>query len=981
MPPTPDHSSDCIRVRGAREHNLKNIDVLIPRNQLVVLTGPSGSGKSSLAFDTIFAEGQRKYMESLSAYARQFLDQMQKSQVESVDGLPPTIAIEQRSGGHTPRSTVATTTEIYDYLRLLFARCGTPTCWHRDEDGTVCGQTITATSATLITQTILTDCDGRRVVLCAPIIRGRKGHHRDVLEAMRKAGFMRARVNGTMIDLRDALKETGENPLKLGRHEKHDIDAVVDRIEISQEVRQRIAESVETALKAGSGSLLVLTENGDGWIERRYSERLACPDHPSCALAELEPRIFSFNAPQGACSACLGLGSTDRFVPQLIVPDESKGVGDGAIEPWRKNGPRMNSWYGRYLRKFLVATKIDRTTKFSQLSKNHRRMLMEGTDDSDAKTIGISFEGVMPNLRRRMIESESMLVRERLRAYLRPVVCESCHGARLRPESLAVRIETASGSVNIADVTRMNITHARLFSREMRLSPSSTTIALPIRKELESRLGFLESVGLEYLTLNRSSGTLSGGEAQRIRLATQVGSGLVGVCYVLDEPTIGLHQRDNDRLLATLRHLTELGNSVLVVEHDEEVIRSADHIIDVGPGPGRHGGRIVAQGTLSDILHVEESSTAAYLSGRQRIDVPKNRRTLDHSKRSITVRGARANNLKNIDVRFPLGGMICVTGVSGSGKSTLVNEILLASLQRAIEGAKVIPGDHDSVSGMDVIDRVIEVDQSPIGRTPRSNPATYTGVFDEVRRVFTRVPESKIRGYEPGRFSFNVKGGRCEECQGQGVRRIEMHFLPDVFVTCDTCHGTRYNAETLQILYRGKSIADVLAMTIEESVAFFEAHPKAHRMLTALNDVGLGYMQLGQASTTMSGGEAQRIKLANELGVAAAKHTLYVLDEPTTGLHFCDVDRLLQVFQRLASAGHTLVVIEHNLDVIKCADWIIDLGPEGGDRGGTLVAEGTPEQIANHAQSATGHYLSRMLKTAPFAPCATKWEDPAHAHQ
>ncbi len=960
-------SSSCIRVRGAREHNLRGINVDIPRDALVVLTGPSGSGKSSLAFDTIFAEGQRKYMESLSAYARQFLDQMQKPAVESVDGLPPTIAIEQRTGGHTPRSTVATTTEIYDYLRLLFARCGTPTCWHVDDDGKACGLPITATPASQIVDRVLAKAVGRRLMLCAPIIRARKGFHREALEALRKAGFARARVNGLMVDLRDVLKEPGENPLSLGRYEKHTIEAVVDRLEVKAGDTQRLAESVETTLKAGLGSVLALIETPDGsWEESRFSDRHSCPEHPECSLEELEPRLFSFNSPQGACAACSGLGTCDEFMLELIVPDESKGVGEGAIEPWCRNGPRMMMWYGRQLRKFLQAFGLPRSTPFSSLEPAARRVLLDGSSDGDTKAMGLRFEGVLPNLRRRLLESESELVRERLRAYLRPVVCESCRGARLKPEALAVKVAGPGGARSISEITSMNVTEARGFTRSMDLGENATTIAAPIKKEVESRLGFLESVGLDYLTLNRSSGTLSGGEAQRIRLATQVGSGLVGVAYVLDEPTIGLHQRDNDRLLKTLRHLTDLGNSVLVVEHDEEVIRSADHVVDVGPGPGRHGGTIVAQGTLEDILPCVGSSTADYLSGRKCIAVPSRRRAINTTRRAIHIRGAAANNLQSIDVDVPLGGIVCVTGVSGSGKSTLVNEILLRAARRAVLGSKEIPGAHREISGLEQVERVVEVDQSPIGRTPRSNPATYTGVFDEVRKVFARVPESRIRGYEPGRFSFNVKGGRCETCQGQGVRKIEMHFLPDVFVTCEACQGSRFNPQTLEVKYRGKSIADVLHMTIEESVSFFEAHPKAHRLLTALHDVGLGYMQLGQPSTTMSGGEAQRVKLATELGAATQGHTLYVLDEPTTGLHFCDVDRLLAVFHRLANASHTLVVIEHNLDVIKCADWVIDLGPEGGHRGGTVVATGTPEELAGHATSYTGHYLASILK--PKAP-------------
>lgn len=955
-----------IRVRGAREHNLRGIDVDIPRDCLVVMTGPSGSGKSSLAFDTIFAEGQRKYMESLSAYARQFLDQMQKPAVESVEGLPPTIAIEQRTGGHTPRSTVATTTEIYDYLRLLYARCGTPTCWHRDEDGQVCGLPISATPASQIVETLFTRSKGKRLMVCAPVIRARKGFHRDALEGLRKLGFVRARVNGASVDLRDALKEPGENPLKLGRYEKHSIDAVVDRLEVREEDRQRLAESVETALKAGLGTVIALEERADGtWSEARFSDRHSCADHPECALEELEPRLFSFNSPQGACPACDGLGQRAEFLVDLVIPDPHASLSEGAIEPFRLTGPKVSRWLHRKVRKVLDALGLPKGVSLAELTEPQRALLLNGADDVLAAALGIRYEGVLPYLRRRLRESESELVRERLHAYVRPTPCEACLGERLKPEALAVHVRGQGQAQSIGSVTALTVTEARAFIDHLELGENAAAIAGPIRKEIVARLGFLESVGLDYLTLSRASGSLSGGEAQRIRLATQVGSGLVGVCYVLDEPTIGLHQRDNGRLLRTLRHLADIGNSVLVVEHDEEVIRTADHIVDVGPGPGRHGGTIVAQGRIEEILRATGSSTADYLSGRKSIPVPARRRPLDPRTRAIAIRGAAENNLKQVDVDIPLGGIVCVTGVSGSGKSTLVNEILLRAAQREVHGAKEVPGLHREVLGLDQIQRVVEVDQSPIGRTPRSNPATYTGVFDEVRKVFARVPEARIRGYEPGRFSFNVKGGRCEACQGQGVRRIEMHFLPDVFVTCESCRGARYNPQTLEVRYRGLSIADVLALTIEDATSFFETHQKAHRLLKALDDVGLGYMQLGQASTTMSGGEAQRVKLATELGAPLLGHTLYVLDEPTTGLHFCDVDRLLQVLHRLADAGHTLVVIEHNLDIIKAADWIIDLGPEGGHRGGQVVATGTPEVVAATAASATGFYLAPLLKSPP----------------
>ena len=957
-----------ISIRGASEHNLKAIDLDLPRDQLLVITGVSGSGKSSLAFDTIFAEGQRKYMESLSAYARQFLDQMSKPDIESIEGLPPTIAIEQRSGGHTPRSTVATTTEIWDYLRLLYARCGTPTCWQHDGRKR-CGRTITATSATQIVEAVLDGFDGRRAMLCAPFIRSRKGHHKDVLESIQGQGFVRARVNGEVVDLREALKEGGENPLGLARYEMHDIEAVVDRIKVGDGERQRIVESIETSLAAGEGSMLLLVEESDGtWSEHRFSERFACPDHPEYSLDALEPRLFSFNSPHGACRNCSGLGRILEFDEELVVPDRNKPVAE-AIDPWRRNGKRMNIWYGRQLRKFLDNVGVDRTTPYSKVPRAARRMLLQGTTDADKKKLGFSFVGVMPNLRRRIEETESEKVRERLSGYTTETDCPSCKGARLRDASLGVLVRSGDQESNIAELASMTIGDAIRFLDSIRLGKENASIAEPVLREIRSRLGFLESVGLGYLTLNRSSSTLSGGEAQRIRLATQVGSGLVGVCYVLDEPTIGLHARDNDRLIGTLRHLSDIGNSVIVVEHDEAMMQAADQILDIGPGPGRHGGTVVSQGTIEEVRNDPKSLTGAFLSGRERIEVPDERRVLDASD-AVVVKGAAEHNLKEVDVTFPLGGILCVTGVSGSGKSTLVNEILLRGAQRTITGTRVVPGRHKSISGLKSIDRVVQVDQSPIGRTPRSNPATYTGIFDDIRKLFAQATESKIRGYQPGRFSFNVKGGRCESCQGQGVRRIEMHFLPDVFVTCDACKGLRYNRETLEVKYRGMTIADVLEMTVDDAVEFFEAHRRSHRMLECLRDVGLGYLQLGQPSTTLSGGEAQRVKLASELGTASHGHTLYILDEPTTGLHFADIRRLLDVMQRLADNDNTLVVIEHNLDVVKCADWIIDLGPEGGDGGGTIVAEGTPEDVVEVEGSHTGRFLAPLLEEEPVEATA-----------
>jgi excinuclease ABC subunit A len=958
-------SDKSIRVRGAREHNLKALDCEIPRDRLVVITGVSGSGKSSLAFDTIFAEGQRKYMESLSAYARQFLDQMQKPNVEAIEGLPPTIAIEQRSGGHSPRSIVATTTEIWDYLRLLFARCGTPTCWHTEETGKgrsktvhVCGREITATSPSQIVETLLARFAGRRAMLCAPVVRAKKGFHREVLESLSKQGLVRARANGKVVDLREVLKDGGENPLGFGRYEKNDLDAVVDRIAIEDASRQRIAESVETALKLADGALTVLVEDGSAWQEHRFSEKFACPEHPECALDELEPRIFSFNSPQGACPACAGLGTVNEFDEALVVPDRTKPLRE-AIHPWRRNGRRMNIWYARQLRLFAARAEIDLDTPYAELPERTRDGLMRGSD-ADGVRLGFEWEGVLPHLKRRATETESENVKERLLAYMSQARCPVCEGRRLRTESLAVKVRSGTLSLSIADIAAMTVSRALAAARSLELSSESRKISGPILKEIEARLGFLASVGLEYLSLDRTSSTLSGGEAQRIRLATQVGSGLVGVCYVLDEPTIGLHQRDNDRLIATLRSLADAGNTVIVVEHDEDMMRAADWILDIGPGPGRHGGTLVAAGDLAGIAAHPTSLTGEYLSGRRAILPPVRRRPLDRA-RAISVKGARANNLREVDVDFPLGGLVCVTGVSGSGKSTLVNDVLLAAAKAHVAGEGAAPANCARVAGLDSISRVVEVDQSPIGRTPRSNPATYTGIFDEIRRIWSLVPEAKIRGYEPGRFSFNVKGGRCEACQGQGVKKIEMHFLPDVFVACETCKGKRYSRETLEIRYRGKTIADILESTVEDAVGFFEAHPKIRRMLECLRDVGLGYIELGQASTTLSGGEAQRVKLATELGHPSDAAALYILDEPTTGLHFADVERLLGVLERLADKGHTLVVIEHNLDVVKCADWIVDLGPEGGDGGGTVVASGTPEEVAKAKGSWTGRWLKPLL--------------------
>ncbi|MGB0767660.1 MAG: excinuclease ABC subunit UvrA [Phycisphaeraceae bacterium] len=991
-----------ISIRGAREHNLKGIDLDIPRDQLVVITGLSGSGKSTLAFDTIYAEGQRKYMESLSAYARQFLDQLQKPDIESIEGLPPTIAIEQRGTSHNPRSTVATTTEIYDYLRLLFARAGQPRCWHVDaKTKKVCGKPIESQNATMIIDHVMALDEGTRLMVLAPIIRGKKGHHKEVFEAMIRQGFVRARVDGEIMDLRDVTSKKAGTPFttQKQRYQKHTIEAVVDRIVVRggsepgvgrsgnddqpepDALRTRVADAVELSLKLADGLVVISSQGQENpkseirnpkWDDTLFSEKYACPEHPEYALEDLEPRLFSFNSPYGACPACSGLGTVFEFDEDLVVADPQLSLTEGAIEPWRKNGKRMNIFYNRLIKKFCNAFGVDSHAAYKSLSKPIKRVLMHGTSERDEKKFGSSFEGVIPNLQRRFESTDSEFVKHRLSNYLSESSCETCGRARLRPAALNVFLESGKGKrlkqSNIHDVTSMTIEDAAEFFASLKLSKEGAQIAEPILKEIRARLGFMLSVGLGYLNLSRNTGSLSGGESQRIRLATQVGSGLVGCCYVLDEPTIGLHQRDNERLIKTLRHLTDIGNTVIVVEHDEDTINAADHLIDIGPGPGKHGGTVVAHGPISDVKLDRDSLTAAYLRGDQAVAVPETRRTLDH-KNCLKIRGARHNNLKKIDVAFPLGGIVTVTGVSGSGKSTLVNQVLLKAAKKALLGSRVKPGDHDKLTGWTNIDRIIEVDQSPIGRTPRSNPATYTGVFDMIRDLFTKTKESKIRGYKPGRFSFNVKGGRCEACQGQGTKKIEMHFLPDVFVECDVCKGKRYNRETLEITYRGKNISDVLDMTVEEALSFFDSFADVKRLLTALNDVGLSYVQLGQPSTTLSGGEAQRVKLATELGKRSTGRTLYVLDEPTTGLHFADVKKLLSVLDRLvdtsASADgthhNTVLLIEHNMDVIKQSDWLIDLGPEGGDRGGTIVVEGTPEGVADCEASYTGQFLREHL--------------------
>jgi excinuclease ABC subunit A len=992
-------SLKSIRIRGAKEHNLKNIDVEIPRDQLVVVTGLSGSGKSTLAFDTVYAEGQRKYVESLSAYARQFLEQLQKPDVEEIEGLPPTIAIEQRSASSNPRSTVATTTEIYDYLRVLFARAGTPHCW-------ICGRQISSQTPSQIVDAVMKYPAGTKVMILSPLVRGQKGEHKDMFGAIHKQGFVRARVDGEIFEL--------PNPQAAPQLKKtftHNIEAIVDRIVLKPEIRSRLADSIETALKFAQGLVIVSIASPDapsGWADQVFSEKFACPLHPEVSLPELEPRLFSFNSPHGACPACHGLGTTCKFDPELIVPDESLSLENGAVEAWRKNGKRMNIYYSRVLRQFARDFGISYSAPFKDIPKKVQQVLMCGTDEKGDLGIGTWFEGVVPNLQRRFENTESDFVKARLHQYMSEQPCPVCHGTRLRKEALCVRLHTtddrpsvtgfqpvqserqttngdhspvekrqrglearatrngdtqdaALPGYSIHDVSLMTVERAKEFFENLQLSEEGQKIAEPLVREIIARLGFMNDVGLGYLTLDRKTGTLSGGEAQRIRLATQVGSGLVGVCYVLDEPTIGLHQRDNARLIRTLKRLQSIGNTVLMVEHDEDCIRSADYLIDIGPGAGAHGGKVVCAGPVPEVFNHTESTTIKYLTGEYAILPPPSRRLLDLEKNSVELKGCRENNLKNIDVRIPLGGFVCVTGVSGSGKSTLINQTLLPALKRKLYGSKVKAGAFKALNGVSKIDKVIEIDQSPIGRTPRSNPATYTGVFDEIRRVFAKTREAKIRGYEAGRFSFNVKGGRCESCQGQGTKCIEMHFLPDVYVNCEVCHGSRYNAETLEIHYRGKTIADVLAMTVEEAMNFFENFPRIHQLLKALNDVGLSYITLGQPSTQLSGGEAQRVKLATELGKTATNHTLYVLDEPTTGLHFADIHNLLNVLNRLADMGNTVLVIEHNLDVIKCADWIIDMGPEGGEGGGRIVAQGTPEQIALAPGSHTGEYLRPKL--------------------
>ncbi|MEI6083494.1 MAG: excinuclease ABC subunit UvrA [Verrucomicrobiota bacterium] len=953
-------AKDSIIITGARQHNLKNLTLTLPREKLIVVTGLSGSGKSSLAFNTIYAEGQRKYVESLSVYARQFLEQLQKPDVDHIEGLSPAIAIEQRSAGSNPRSTIATTTEIYEYLRLLFANIGKPHCYK-------CGRPITTQTTSQIVDQVLALGEGTPIILLAPLVRGRKGEFRDVLARMRTDGFVRARIDGTIIDLAE--------PPKLDKKRNHDIELVVDRITLSAKTRPRLADSVETALKWGAGTMLVgvaaavpggkaVSPQAAGTAvtttERLFSSLNACPD---CGISygEFTPRHFSFNSPYGACKTCSGLGTKLFLDPDLVVPDKTKSINDGAIVAWRRGGRRLIIYYKMLLRGLAKHYKIDIETPWKDLPANVQKEILHGAPEEIEFThwrkgawhkMAKKFEGVIPNLERLYVESDSEFTKARLQNYMVGMPCPDCNGARLRKESLGVTI----GDKSIIDATRLSIAGAIEFFDAV----PEDRISDQILREVRARLRFLQNVGLGYLTLDRQSDTLSGGEAQRIRLATQIGSGLVGVLYVLDEPSIGLHQRDNARLLATLKNLRDLGNTVLVVEHDEDTIREADYIVDLGPGAGTHGGYIVAAGPLQTILDTPKSLTGAYLRGEIQITIPKNRRPA--KKGWLTIKNARENNLKNIDVRLPLGLLTCITGVSGSGKSTLVDDILRKALFRKFYRAKDRPGLHDGITGADELDKVIVIDQSPIGRTPRSNPATYTKAFDQIRTLFATLPNSKIRGYGPSRFSFNVKGGRCEACAGDGVIKVEMHFLPDVYVTCEQCIGRRYSRETLEINYKGRNIADVLDMTVDEAEEFFRAVPKLRDIMQTLQDVGLGYVKLGQQATTLSGGEAQRIKLSAELAKKATGRTLYILDEPTTGLHFADVQKLLDVLTKLRDAGNTLLVIEHNLDVIKSADWLIDLGPEGGDAGGRVVAEGTPESVCAVAGSYTGQFLRALLQ-------------------
>ena len=935
-----------LTIKGAKEHNLKNVDLTIPRDRLVVFTGLSGSGKSSLAFDTIYAEGQRRYVESLSSYARQFLGQMEKPNVESIDGLSPAISIDQKTTSKNPRSTVGTVTEIYDYLRLLYARIGIPHC-------PVCGREITRQTVDDITARVLQLPEGTRIQVMAPIARGKKGEFVKELAQLRKEGFARVRVDGILYDLAEEIK--------LDKNIKHTIEVIVDRLVIKEGLRSRLTDSIETATALTDGLLLIDVVGGE---EQLYSLHYACPEH-GVSIEELEPRSFSFNNPFGACPKCMGLATFMEVDPDLIVPDGAKSIRDGAIcaSGWRKSDGGTIAQM--YLEGLAAAYDFSLEAPFRELPQRAKDVIFYGTRGKKIKltrstefgsgTYMSDFEGIITNLNRRYTETTSDWSRAEIEAFMRSVPCPECGGARLRKESLGVTV----GGINIDAFSRFSISEALAFTETLTLTEREHQIADLILREIRSRLHFLASVGLDYLTIGRAAGTLSGGEAQRIRLATQIGSSLMGVLYILDEPSIGLHQRDNAKLLSTLRNLRDLGNTLIVVEHDEETMRAADYIVDVGPGAGIHGGEIVCAGSVEEIEACERSITGQYLSGKKRIPIPETRRP--GNGKTLTVLGARENNLKNIDVAFPLGKFVCVTGVSGSGKSSLVNEILNKHLAAALNNAKSIPGRHDRVTGTEYLDKVINIDQSPIGRTPRSNPATYTGVFTDIRELFAQTTDAKRRGYKANRFSFNVKGGRCEACQGDGIVKIEMHFLADIYVPCEACRGERYNRETLEVRYKGKNIHDVLEMTVEEGMNFFESIPKIHRKIKTLYDVGLGYIKIGQPATTLSGGEAQRVKLATELSRVSTGRTVYILDEPTTGLHTADVHRLIQVLQRFVDRGNTVIVIEHNLDVIKVADHIIDLGPEGGSGGGEIVAAGTPEEVAQEPRSYTGQYLKRIL--------------------
>ncbi len=940
---------DFLIVKGARQHNLKNITVKIPRNKMVVITGLSGSGKSSLAFDTIYAEGQRRYVESLSAYARQFLGQMDKPDVDYIEGLSPAISIDQKTTSRNPRSTVGTVTEIYDYLRLLFARAGEPHCPQ-------CGKLIEQQSVQQIVDRVLELPPGSRFMVMAPLVRGRKGEHQRVLDDMRRAGFVRMYIDGEV--------RTLDEDIKLDKKRKHSLSVVVDRLAVRDGIQQRLTDSVETALKLADGFVEIMTL-GEGAETQLFSEHFACNDC-GVSLPAIEPRLFSFNNPFGACPDCTGLGIHMEFDKALIVPDGSKSFAERCIACFSTN---MNSYFMRQLGAVLAAYGHSYDSKWDELDAAMHELLWNGSGErkfkftyenlaGEVKDYDVVFEGILPLLRRRYREAFSDAMRQDLEEYMTSTPCATCHGSRLKSEALAILV----GGKNICQVTAMTVRDCLQFFAKLQLTQRQQLIAHQVLKEITARLQFLNDVGLDYLTLDRSAGTLSGGEAQRIRLATQIGSGLTGVLYILDEPSIGLHQRDNGKLLETLKHLRNLGNTLLVVEHDEETMYAADEIIDIGPGAGEHGGKVVAQGTADEVKQVEQSVTGTYLSGRKFIPVPKHRRECDG--RELVICGARANNLKNIDVSIPLGVFTVVTGVSGSGKSTLINDILYNALAARLNGARLRPSEHDSIEGIEFVDKVINIDQSPIGRTPRSNPATYTGVFDFIRDLFSQTNEAKLRGYKAGRFSFNVKGGRCEACKGDGVNKIEMNFLPDVYVPCEVCHGARYNRDTLQVHYKGKTIADVLDMTVTEACEFFKNQPRIYRKLEVLQDVGLGYIHLGQAATTLSGGEAQRVKLATELSRRSTGRTVYILDEPTTGLHIADVHKLLEVLQRLVEGGDSVIVIEHNLDVIKVADYIIDLGPEGGDKGGTLLASGTPEQVAKVKKSYTGQYIKEELAKA-----------------